>query len=372
MPATVNERLQDAAVSHAVDLLHYSNGVVQRIVATLNRVDADLAAALMSALDRLPESEFNVQRLEGLLFSVRALNAQAYAQVGRELSDELRRFVEVEADHQLQLFQAIIPPQVQASVGVAAVNAEQVYAAAMARPFQGRLLAEWAQSLEADRLARIRDAVRIGFVEQQTISEIVRRVRGTRAKGYSDGIIEIDRRNAEAVVRTAVSHTAGTVRDRFFSDNSDLVKAIAWTATLDTRTSEICRLRDGKRYTCQEHKPIGHKLPWLSGPGRAHWNCRSTGVPITKSWAELGIDLPETPASTRASMDGQVPEDQTYGQWLRKQSAARQDEVLGATRGALFRRGGLALEAFANDKGRWLSLDELRARSGDAFRLAGV
>lgn len=372
---TVNERLQDEVVGHAVDLQQYGTGVVRRIMALLNRADAEIAKALADALERLPASEFSVERLESLLLSVRSLNASAYAAVGQELTAEMRRLTEYESGYQLELFRSVLPPQVVASVGVAGVNVEQVYAAALSRPFQGRLLREWAGSIEADRMERIRDNVRMGFVQQEPIAQIVKRIRGTKAKGYSDGIIEIDRRNAEAVVRTAISHTAGFTRDRFTEENSDLINALVWTATLDSRTSEICRPRDGKQYQpVSPYKPIGHGFPWLGGPGRAHWNCRSVSVPVVKSWKELGslVDAPEFSTADRASMDGAVASELTYGQWLKKQSAARQDEVLGATRGALFRRGDLEIDRFYSDKGRYLSLDELRSRDAAAFKKAGV
>jgi hypothetical protein len=151
-----------------------------------------------------------------------------------------------------------------------------------------------------------------------------------------------------------------------------MVKAVQWVSTLDTRTSEICRLRDGLQYTTDTHKPIGHKVPWLGGPGRAHWQCRSSSVPVLKSWRELGIDMDELTPSTRASMDGQVPAEQTYTEWLRKQSAARQDEVLGPSRGKLFRTGGLPMDRFYNDKGQFLTLPELAEREASAFKRAGV
>lgn len=371
---TVNERLADEAIAHAETLQRYSNGIVQRIAALLYRADGELAGRLTVALEGLTASNFSVERLENLLDSVRRLNTELYNQIGRELTAEMRKLAEYEAGHQLELFQAVIPPQVQASVGIAAVNVEQAYAAAMARPFQGRLLKEWAQSLDTEKMTRIRDAVRMGFVQQETIPQIVRRVTGTKARAYADGIIVIDRRNAEAVVRTAISHTAGVVRDKFFDDNASLIKAQAWTSTLDTRTTPICMLRDGKLYTpVSPYKPVGHSLPWLGGPGRAHWNCRSAAVPIVKSWKELGgNDLPEFTPSQRASMDGTVPAEQTYGQWLKRQSRARQDDILGPTRGALLRSGGLTLDKFANDKGRWLTLDELRARDASAFKAAGL
>jgi hypothetical protein len=359
---TANERLQDAAIGHAIDLQRYSNGVVRRLVGILNRTDADLFFQLTAAPERLPADAFTVERLDSLLGQVRSLNVAAYQRLERELTAELREFVAVESTHQLRLFESAIPAQVQAHVAIAPINAQQVYTAAYSMPFRGRLLREWSEGLEQDKAKRIRDAVRIGYVENEPIAQIVRRIRGTSAKGYSDGLIELDRRNAETIVRSAVSHMAAVTRDRFFEANSDIIKSLAWTSTLDARTTvEICVPRDGKQYHPVTHKPIGHTLAWLGGPGRAHFGCRSTSVPVTKSWRELGIDVDELDPGTRASMDGQVPADQTYGAWLKKQSAARQDEVLGPSRGKMF-RAGEPIEKFSNDKGRLLTLKELGDR----------
>lgn len=127
----------------------------------------------------------------------------------------------------------------------------------------------------------------------------------------------------------------------------------------------MCRVRDGLLYSATvPHRPQGHTVPWGDGPGRLHFNCRSVSVPVLKSWRELGIDADEAPPGTRASMDGQVPADMTYAQWFARQSAARQDEIVGAKRGELYRAGKLTFDKFTDDKGRWLSLDELRARWG--------
>jgi len=376
MPS-VNERLRDAEISHSVDLAQYSAGVVRRIIGLLNRSDADLLARLTVALDTLPAESFTVERLEFVLASVRSLNVQAYALVERELTEELRRFAEQEADYQYRLFNDALPAQVVTRVGVAQVSAAQVYTAAMARPFQGRLLREWAAGIEADRMVRVRDAVRMGYLQGETVSQMVRRIRGTRANGYADGLLEIDRRGAEAVVRTAVSHMAGSTRDSFYAANSDIIAAQVWSSTLDLRTSPYCRVRDGKRYTVGEKpKPIGHMIPWCGergcGPGRLHWRCRSTSTPVTKSWRELGIPIDELSPSTRASMDGQVPAETTFSEWLKKQSAARQDQVVGATRGKLMREGGVPFDAFYSDRGQFLTLEQLAERNAGAFKRSGV
>lgn len=370
MPA-VNEQLRDAAIAHAIDLSRYSNGAVRRIIALLNRTDADLFGQLGAALASMSPEAFTVEWLEQMLVSVRRLNLSAYQLIERELTTELQALAAYEAQYQYSLFRETLPLQVVNLVGVATVSAETAYAAAMARPFQGVLLREWAQRAGEARMVRIRDAIRIGFTSGETVDQMVRRLRGTRAAGYADGLIEIDRRNAAAVVRTAVQHTAATVRDRFMDANADLIKAIEWVSTLDSRTTPECMLRDGQRYTV-DHKPIGHKLPWGAGPGRFHWQCRSTSVVITKSWRELGIAMDDMDPGTRASMDGQVPEQTTYADWIKGQSAERQDDILGPVRGKLLREGGLTLDRFADDRGRWLTLDQLRERDAAAFKRAGV
>jgi hypothetical protein len=368
MALTANERLAHESVAHAINLDRYSNGVVRRIIAVLNKVDADLFAQISQALESVSPDNFTVDRLETMLQSVRSLNKQAYEKVEQELSSELRDFADYETGFQQQLFEDVLPVEVTYT----AVTAEQAYTAAMSRPFQGRLLKEWASSIEEDRMARIRDAIRIAYVEGQSNSEIVQRIRGTRAMGYADGIIEIDRRHAQAVVQTAISHMAGVTRDKSYEANADILKSVMWLSTLDNKTSTQCRIRDHLRYTTDDHKPIDHSIPWLAGPGRLHWNCRSTSVPVLKSYRELGLDLDETDIKTRASMDGQVPADMTYAEWIKQQSAARQDDILGETRGKLLRDGGLDLENFYSNKGKWLTLEQLRARDAAAFRKAGI
>lgn len=369
---TVNERMQDEVIRHAVALHLYSNGATRKVLALLNRAAVSIGSELLAALARLPPQSFTVERLDALLARVKELNVAAYERVNEFVQREMGDLTRYEIGHQAELFQAVIPPQVIIALPLVAVNPEQVHAAAMARPFQGALLREWAARQEVQSMQRIRDTVRQGYVAQETISQIVTRVRGTRAAGYADGILAIDRRNAEAVVRTAVSHTAGYARDAYHAANAAYVGELQWLSTLDSRTSEPCILRDGKVYGAEDHAPHGHSLPWGAGPGRFHWNCRSVSLPVVRSFKSLGIDLPELEVETRASMDGQVPSKTTYGEWLLKQSAAIQDDVLGPERGLLMRKGGMSVEKFANQRGRWLTLDELRARDAKSFSKAGL
>ena len=367
---SVNDLLASEAIRHAVQLQQYGNNVVRKIMAVLNRSDDRLFSELTQALQRLEPSSFTVERLESLLYSVRAVNSEAFKVVGKDLSDELRSFVEYEASYQQQALAALLPVQ----VSVATISAEMAYSAALARPFQGVLLKGVLDDLAAGKAKKIRQTIAQGYVESKTTDQIIRELRGTKAKGYADGFLQGTRRDVEAIARTALGHMAGVTQDRFVAANVDLIKAVRWSSSLDLKTSEICRVRDGRLYTPDAHKPIGHSIPWLSGPSRSHWRCRSHQTTVLKSYKELGIDIPEVvvEGKTRASMDGQIPSDTTYGQWLKKQSAARQDEVLGPKRGALLRQGGLKLEDMYDSKGVYKTLDQMRTSDATAFTKAGL
>jgi hypothetical protein len=123
------------------------------------------------------------------------------------------------------------------------------------------------------------------------------------------------------------------------------VKQLVWLSVLDSRTSPPCIARSGKRYSADaDHRPIGHGYPWGAGPGRLHYNCRSTFAPLVAG---------EKP-----------PNPDRYADWLKRQSASTQDEVLGPTRGALYRAGKVPVEGFVNNKGRLLTLEQLRTKYG--------
>jgi len=359
---SVNRKIRDKEIDHAVNLRAYTTNVVNRMIATLNRSDAALFTQLIDKLSYMDPERFTVQRLEEMLQSTIALNNQAYAVLNDDLSLELRQLNEFEVRFQQGMLAETLPP----AFPVAKVNVDQVYAAAMSRPFQGGLLKEFLKDQASWKATLIRRTIADGFVQARTTDQIVRDLRGTRSKGYADGILESTRRDAAAVVRTAISHTAEFAKQKVFSANADLGRGYQWVSTLDTRTTPECQVRDGMEYD-MDFKPVGHNYPWGAGPGALHWQCRSTRVMLTKSWRQLGVDVDEFSAAERASMDGTVPEKTTYEDWLKDQSKARQNEVLGATRAEQFREGNLSLRDLYSAQGEELTLAELRNKYPNYF-----
>jgi SPP1 gp7 family putative phage head morphogenesis protein len=183
---------------------------------------------------------------------------------------------------------------------------------------------------------RVHDAIRIGITEGQTTDQIVRRIRGTRATKYKDGILEIALRDAAAVVNTAIAHTQNRAKMELYKANDDIVQGVQYVSVLDGRTTLLCASRDGKVYDIDKAPPIP-----------AHWNCRSSYVPY------LGIE-----GGKRASQFGQVPAKTTYEAFLRKQSVEFQNDVLGVTRAEKF-RAGEKLDKFIDKSGRVYTLKEL-------------
>lgn len=370
--ASVNDEILSESIRHQVALQGYTNNVLNRILAILNRADARLAAELHVALEGMTATTFTMERLESLLYSSGILRESlaTYNEMGAKLGDDLREFMAYELSYQHQMLVSHLPVQVH----VATVTAETAYAAAMARPFQGVLLKNvWSEYSDA-KMKLVRQTIALGYDEGKTTEAIIRELRGTRAEGYTDGKLEAPRREVATVVRTALGHTAGFAQDRVMNANADLIKAVRWSSHLDSRTSSGCRIRDGLLYQPITHKPIGHEKPWRSGPGRLHYNCRSGQVPITKSFRELGIDLPDTEAGNRerASMDGAVPESTTYADWIKKQSRARQEEILGVAKTRLIREGKMDFPSLYNDRGVPLTLEQLRKRDAEAFKRAGL
>ena len=194
----------------------------------------------------------------------------------------------------------------------------------------------------------------MGFAEGQTIPQIARRIRGTRAAGYADGILQEPRRAVESLVRTSLNHTTTTARESLYSKNSDLVKGwVQIVSTLDSRTTLICMNQDGKFYRIGE----GPRPPF-------HFGCRTTTAPVLRSWRELGINRAEIPPGTRDSMDGQIPETMTYAKWLKAQPAEFQREVLGTARYEMY-KAGTPIDRFVRDN-RVLTLKELEQREDTA------
>lgn len=219
-------------------------------------------------------------------------------------------------------------------------------------PVQGALMAEWWSTQKRATAFAFRRQIQLGLLEQESIDALVRRIRGRAVGGgrYRGGVLQTSRREAEALVRTAVQQIANRAAEETYKANADITSRWQYVATLDPRTCPICAPLDGKVFRQEDDS--------APRPPR-HWNCRCFQVPVLE-WRALGLTPP--PAGTRAAAGGPVPAGTDYEGWLRQQSAALQDDILGPRRGTLFRAGTVTLADLVRTDGKLVPLKELRRR----------
>ncbi|WP_313392045.1 minor capsid protein [Sphingobium yanoikuyae] len=351
--ASVNERLQDMAIRHAIDAQKYSTGLAAEIVALLNSADDDLTEKMAARLVSITERGYDIgpattKRLQRLLDDLRAINAKVYKRVAAALETGLTDFAEVEAEYQASALTKAIPIEIAMTVPAPAL----LRALFTTAPMEGHLLKHWTDGMEAGRIARIEQEIRKGMVAGEGTDAIVRRIRGTKAARYTDGVLEVSRRSAQSIVRTATAHVSNVAAQETWKANSNVVRGWQFLATFDSRTTITCAGLSGQVF------PIGE------GPmPPRHIGCRSHSLPVTKSYRQMGLDMDDVPAGDRASMDGQVAGDTTFKDWMLKNGEATQNEILGPTRAAMFRDGKLTLAEMIAGDGKVLSLDQLRAKA---------
>lgn len=347
--AEIPKALFDATVRSQIATGRYASKVVRDIIGLLNAADKEILAKIAAT-----EAPFSKARLNALLKEIRTTLREIYEEAATELSQQMLDFAEVRAGQTA----ALIATQLPVNYNIIQATAEQLRAIVDVAPVtvgpdKKLLLEEIFTSLAAGKEEAIRGAIRLGMVEGETIDQMIRRLRGTRANQYKDGVLEASRRHAEAMTRTIVNHTSNQAMQATFKNNADVVKGWVFVATLDGRTSITCASLSGTVW------PVG------KGPiPPRHPNCRSAAVPEIATWRELGFDMDEMPAGMRSSKDGLVSADISFNDWLKGQDKETQIDILGPTRQKLFASGKLPINGFTDDAGRVLTLDQLSAQNG--------
>ncbi len=308
----------------------------RREIAPIIRAMRDDVQALLRGTD--------VQRLRGaaILSEIDALVSARTGKLQTTLFDQMDAFGSDEVEFQAALLGRAI------SVDVARPNPTQLASAITSAPMElisgqnieRKTLRGIVSQFSNKKRTEIRRLIATGSVEGRTSDQIARdvgRLVQTRTA-----------QQARTLVRTATNHTASVARQETMRANADVLDGERFIATLDGKTSLTCISLDRTIH------PIGQ------GPmPPVHWGCRSTRVGVIKEEFRIpGLD------GERASADGPVNAQTTYGGFLKRQSPEFQNEVLGPERAELFRSGKVSIQKFTDDAGRVLNLDELRAREG--------
>lgn len=382
-------------IRHQVGLLRFSAGLGRRLNELLDATEADLRSQVRIKMRGRAglRSPAQVQRMERLLAEIREIRARAFDEVEAAMVDEMRALVAAEPRFVDGILRTVLP----VSITTTLPDASRLAALVRTMPFQGQNIREHVRHIRAADLRRLEIQVRIGLVQGESLPAIARRLVGTVALRGRNGVTEITRKQAVSLARTAVSAFANAATREWAISNAEIVDRDLFVATLDSRTTPICRALDGETF------PIDQVYPQLP----LHFGERSRRIPfvdaeavgmrpmnpttergLLREYSELqGIAAPATrdglPRGQKGKFDqfararvreliGRVPAKTSYQEWLGRQSAAFQDDILGPTRGRLFRRGGLTLDRFVDARGLEKSLEQLAIDEAAAFRAIGL
>lgn len=344
-----------------VYLERYKIGEIRKVIKLLNKsILPDILDKLEKRLRKIEERGSDLgadttKRLQDMQKELTKLSDDLAAQVQTSISTDMSDLSRHEVDWQAN----VIKHSVGFDIDMVIPSPRAVLAATKATSFAGLKIDDWFETLSRSTQRNVMSAVNRGIVEGETVDQITRRIRGSKALNYTDGVFETTRRQAETLTRTTISHVSNQAALEFYKANDDIISGLKWISTLDSRTSVICAGLDGKIFAPDK----GPRPP-------AHPNCRSRMTAILKDADALGLkDIPE---GKRASMDGQVPGSTTYEQWLRRQSVSVQEEVLGVTKSKLFRDGNLSIERFTDSNLKPLSIEQLRVTEKKAFERTGL
>jgi SPP1 gp7 family putative phage head morphogenesis protein len=357
MPTEENRKpLEEAAILSQVNLERLKAGFVVKF----NKVFVKEATLVKSTLNGLPYdlNEASVAQSKKIL-----------SKLGKDISKELKLSTEEllsDIEKVAALYAAIevqdIVDSVTGNLKLKTITAKEAFAKAktMAMGHSGVLLEDFIETFAGSETKRVVNTIRRSFQEGRTTQQTTRDIIGTKAANFKNGILEVSRRNAKTLVSTSIQHASSAGRMALWEANSSVVEGYQWLSTLDSRTTTTCRSLDGLKFELGK----GPVPP-------IHLNCRSTTKPVLGSEFDF---LDE--GATRSAEFGPVSSKKTYYSWLRDQSASFQDDVLGTTRGRLFRDGGLSAEKFSElnlDRTfKPLTLDEMRLKNPKAFERAGI
>tara|TARA_R110002020_G_scaffold41325_6_gene121996 strand:+ start:165 stop:2495 length:2331 start_codon:yes stop_codon:yes gene_type:complete len=358
---TVNNELLNRAIRHAVYLEQIKAKEVARMMQFMDsKLIPDMERLLAKRLKRvgIAGGGIHAKRFSSLMEEMRAILKSNMGGMRGLQADRMLKIGNLEAQWQAGVLKQTVPLEMTFKTPTIGT----IRSALTSKPMQGRLLSKWYSDLATSTAKNISDQLTIGFLQGESIDRLSARIMGVPdiEKGFSGTSTRAQvRRHVRTVTRTATNHIASNARDATYAENKDIIKKVRYVATLDSRTSDVCQSLDGQEF------PVGQgERPPM------HHQCRSTTVPITMSWKELGITgAKDVRLGGRALRDvktglsGLSPKEISYGQWLKAQPADVQNQIFGVKQADLLRSGKLQFAQFF-DNGRKLSIGELAQIEG--------
>ena len=208
--------------------------------------------------------------------------------------------------------------------------------------------------------------IRAGVFSGEPVNQIAKKLVGQlnfEDTAKAAGQTKLATHQIKTIVRTSVNQVQNQASQAVYAANKKVAPRYEYVATLDSKTSNVCKRLDGR------------KFQYNKGPTPPqHFNCRSTTVPVVDyeglSKRKGFEDLTEPPVGkvvSRPSATGRVPQGTQYGDWLLQQDKKLQIKTLGTEKKVDFFKklakkegsGHAAIRKMIRNDGTELPLDKL-------------
>lgn len=349
------EAIANRLTRRAVLTARYDADLSRKVLRLLIELEGDLRAQI-ARIDPNGVSMLSARhrRLETLLADTRKSIRSTYRRINNLTTRELGDLVQIEAAATRSIIN-----ETMANVGytLQARLPTETYLANLASEqlVVGQPLAAWWEKQALDVQGVIHRELRLGLAAGETVDQMAARISPQAFARLPNRLTaELDnelwerrgamlsaRRGARTLVITAANAAGNKAREAVYDSNADIVTELVHLSRLDSRTSEVCIARAGKRWDRSTRKPIEHQLPYATPP--LHPRCRSVIVPRI--------------------VGGDLPTEQSGEEFFKSLSKEDQDAIFGKGKAALFRRGDITTSDLVDQSGRPMSLKRLKEES---------
>jgi len=338
----LSDEIQDVITRHQVYLLRYSAGREKEAAQYIDEITQRITDELMN--DEL--TDMDIQRLNRFMDEIVEFQQDLMGQLEEKILDDVDDLANQETDWATAMLSNFLgeldtPSRIETQLAV--------FAGIL--PVAGLTIRSLVSRFRQKKIAQTVQSIRDGITLRENNHQIIGRMRT---------INPLHKKQAGVLIKTITNYTSVQARDVAMRLNPEFFDGYEWVSVLDSRTSLICASRDGTVYPFTNDPVLSPKPP-------AHFSCRSTITPKLKPQFESRQTKQPRRTAEGAKGKTKVNAQTNYQSWLTRQPAAFQDEVLGKTRGLLFRRGKLPISKFVDESGKTLTLNELRKVEPEVF-----
>jgi len=300
----------DQAIQHQIDLERYKTGLENRLSKSLD----DLIDNIVSELSKL---DTNITSARKSLVIINGMIDDTFSTIELDLLEELKEFLLTAVDW-IEKYDSDVDKVEDRDALVGTLISSLIL---------GNTMGDWLRSIKNRMKLNIRGNILNSIANNSSQKDIISSVRGTRVRGFKDSVLNGSKNHISTIANTAVQTLSSKTKMHLWGKQSS--SQYIWISVLDSRTSPICRSRSNKIYK------VGN------GPiPPAHPRCRSIIMKYTK-----GLEVPES-----------------YSEWLKKQPTDVVSDILGNYKAKLFMSGKVSLDRFTTERGRELTIDELKRK----------